>query len=93
MRTKKELIDTLAERTSHTKDSVETLIDALGEAVQAALAQGNEVVLPGVGKLTVKERAAKAGRNPKTGEAITIAARKVPAFSAAKALKDAVDAK
>ena len=90
VRTKKELIDALAERTQQPKTVTEAFVDALGEAVQAALAQGNEVVLPGLGKLTVKAKAAKAGRNPKTGEAITIPARKVPAFSAAKALKDVV---
>ncbi|WP_417066653.1 HU family DNA-binding protein [Niveibacterium terrae] len=90
MRTKKELIDALAERTQQPKTVTEAFVDALGESVQAALAKGDEVVLPGLGKLTVKAKAAKAGRNPKTGEAITIPARKVPAFSAAKALKDVV---
>ncbi|UXY13684.1 HU family DNA-binding protein [Chitiniphilus purpureus] len=90
MRTKKELIDTLAERTGQSKAAVEALVDALGEATQAALSKGEEVVLPGLGKLAVKARAAKSGRNPKTGETITIAARNVPAFSAAKVLKDAV---
>ncbi|MCL2656030.1 MAG: HU family DNA-binding protein [Betaproteobacteria bacterium] len=91
MKTKKELIDTLSEQTGQAKNVTEAFIDALGPAVQGALAKGNEVVLPGLGKLSVKARAAKAGRNPKTGEAITIAARKVPAFSAAKVLKDAVE--
>ncbi len=91
MKTKKELIDALSEQTGQAKNVTEAFIDALGPAVQSALAKGNEVVLPGLGKLTVKARAAKAGRNPKTGEAITIAARKVPAFSAAKVLKDAVE--
>jgi DNA-binding protein HU-beta len=90
VRTKKELIDALAERTQQPKTVTEAFVDALGESVQAALAKGDEVVLPGLGKLTVKAKAAKAGRNPKTGEAITIPARKVPAFSAAKALKDVV---
>jgi DNA-binding protein HU-beta len=91
MKTKKELIDALSEQTGQAKNVTEAFIDALGPAVQKALAGGAEVVLPGLGKLSVKARAAKAGRNPKTGEAITIAARKVPAFSAAKVLKDAVE--
>ncbi len=91
MKTKKELIDALSEQTGQAKNVTEAFIDALGPTVQGALAQGNEVVLPGLGKLTVKARAAKAGRNPKTGEPITIAARNVPAFSAAKVLKDAVE--
>ncbi|MDX3905229.1 MAG: HU family DNA-binding protein [Pigmentiphaga sp.] len=91
MRTKKELIDALAERTQQPKNVSEAFIDALGDALRASLAQGDEVVLPGVGKFSVKEKAAKTGRNPRTGEAIQIAARKAPAFSAAKVLKDAVD--
>ncbi|GGX07061.1 HU family DNA-binding protein [Pigmentiphaga litoralis] len=93
MRTKKELIDALAERTQQPKNVSEAFIDALGDALRASLAGGDEVVLPGVGKFSVKAKAAKTGRNPRTGEAIQIAARKAPAFSAAKVLKDAVDAK
>lgn len=90
MRTKKELIDTLAERTQQPKSVTEKFIDALGPAIQEALAKGEDVTLPGVGKLAVKERAAREGRNPQTGQTITISARKVPAFTALKALKDAV---
>ncbi|MBB5017014.1 DNA-binding protein HU-beta [Chitinivorax tropicus] len=93
MRTKKELIDALAERTQQSKTATEAFIDAFGAAVQVSLAKGEEVVLPGIGKFSVKDKAAKTGRNPKTGEAIQIPARKSPAFSAAKALKDAVDVK
>ncbi len=91
MRTKKELIEALAERTEQSKIDTEAFLDALGDCVRESLAQGNEAVLPGIGKLTVKERPARTGRNPATGEPIQIAARKAPAFSAAKALKDAVD--
>ena len=69
----------------------EAFLDALGECVRESLAQGNEAVLPGIGKLTVKERPARTGRNPATGEPIQIAARKAPAFSTTKALKNAVD--
>jgi DNA-binding protein HU-beta len=90
MRTKKEVIDALAERTQQSKIDTEAFLDALAEAVCKSLTQGNEAVLPGIGKLTVKERPARTGRNPATGEPIQIAARKAPAFSAAKALKDAV---
>ena len=93
MRTKKELIDALAERTQQPKNVSEAFVDALGEALRETLASGEEVVLPGVGKFSVKEKAAKTGRNPRTGEAIQIAARKAPALAAAKILKDAVDAK
>ncbi|QDQ26308.1 HU family DNA-binding protein [Chitinimonas arctica] len=91
MRTKKELIDALAERTQQPKTVTEAFVDALGDALRDALAKGDEALLPGVGKFTVKAKAAKTGRNPKTGEAIQIAARKSPAFSALKALKDAVN--
>jgi DNA-binding protein HU-beta len=91
MRTKKELIDVLAERTQKSKKDTEAFIDALGDGLREALAQGNEVVLPGVGKFAVKEKPARTGRNPATGETIQIAARKAPSFSAAKLLKDAVD--
>lgn len=91
MRTKKELIDQLAERTQLPKNVTEKFIDALGEATQAALAAGEEVTLPGIGKLSVKERAAREGRNPQTGQTLTIPARKVPGFTALKILKDAVN--
>jgi DNA-binding protein HU-beta len=90
MRTKKEVIEALAERTQQSKIDTEAFLDALGDCIRESLAQGNEAVLPGIGKLTVKERPARTGRNPATGEPIQIAARKAPSFSAAKALKDAV---
>jgi len=93
MRTKKELIDTLADRTQQPKKVTEAFIDALGDALREALANGDEVVLPGVGKFTVKERPERTGRNPQTGATIKIAARKAPAFSALKVLKDAVEGK
>jgi DNA-binding protein HU-beta len=70
----------------------EGIIDALGKVVQEALAKGEEVTLPGIGKLSVKERPARTGRNPRTGEAVQIEAKKAPAFSASKALKDALNA-
>lgn len=93
MRTKKELIDRLAERTQQPKNVTEKFIDALGPELQAALAQGQDVILPGIGKFAVKDRAAREGRNPQTGASIKIPARKIPAFSAAKVLKDAIDTK
>ena len=68
----------------------ESVLDALGKVVQEALAKGDEVTLPGIGKLTVKSRAGRTGRNPATGATLAIPAKKVPHFSAAKALKDAV---
>ena len=91
MRTKKELIEALAERTRQSIIHAGAFIEALTECSREALAQGTEAVLPGIGKFTVKEKSARTGRNPATGEPIQIAARKAPAFSAAKALKYAVD--
>ncbi len=69
----------------------ESILDALGSVVQEQLAKGGEVILPGIGKLSVTERSARTGRNPQTGEEILIDAKKAPKFSAAKALKDAVN--
>ena len=91
MRTKKELIEAIAERTQQSKKGTEVFLDALSDGLRETLAQGREVVLPGLGKFTVKEKPARTGRNPATGETIQIAARKAPTFSAAKALKAAVD--
>lgn len=74
-----------------TKSDVAAVLDALTFEATAELHTGGEVTLPGLGKLTVKARAAKKGRNPSTGEEIDIPAKTVPHFSAAKALKDAVN--
>jgi DNA-binding protein HU-beta len=90
MRTKRELIDELAERTRQSKAATEAFVDALGPALQAALAAGGKANLPGIGTFTVKDKPARTGRNPQTGAAIEIAARRVPAFSPAKVLKDAL---
>jgi DNA-binding protein HU-beta len=91
MRTKKELIDDLSERTQQSKAATEAFVDALGPALQAVLAAGGEANLPGIGKFTVKDKPARTGRNPRTGTAIAIPARRVPAFSPAKPLKDALN--
>jgi len=91
MRTKRALVEALAERTQQSKKDTEAFIDALTDGLRDALAQGSEVVVPGIGKFSVKEKPARTGRNPATGETIQIAARKAPAFSVAKSLKDAVN--
>lgn len=90
--TKKELVSAMAEKTEQTKVKTAEMLDALIEVVSEALSNGEEVAIAGLGKFEVRERAARNGRNPQTGEAITIAASKVPAFKAAKALKNAVKA-
>lgn len=86
-----ELIGKVAEVSGQSKKDVEHALKTLGDVVQAELQQCGEVTLPGIGKLSVKTRAARTGRNPATGEEMQIAAKNVPHFSAAKALKDAAN--
>lgn len=89
---KAELIESILDHcpTAGTKKSVELMLDGLATTVQEALANGREVTLPGLGKFSVTERAERAGRNPQTGEPMTIPAARVPKFKAAKALKDGI---
>lgn len=63
------------------------MLSTLTETIQDELAAGNDIALPGIGKFSVSVRAARKGRNPKTGDEIQIAERKVPKFKAAKQLK------
>lgn len=73
------------------KTDIRLVILALADVVQAELhIDGGEVTLPGIGKLKAEDRPAKTGRNPKTGLPLLILAKRVPKFTAAKALKDAV---
>lgn len=90
--TKKELVSAMAEKTEMTKKNTETMVNAIVEVISETLANGEEVAIAGLGKFLVRERAARSGRNPQTGEAITIAASKAPAFKASKTLKDAIKA-
>ncbi|MBE6795642.1 MAG: HU family DNA-binding protein [Ruminococcaceae bacterium] len=73
-----------------TKKDADKAVAAVFEAIEGALVKGDKVQLIGFGTFEVRERAAKEGRNPKTGETIKIAASKVPAFKAGAALKNAV---
>ena len=88
---KAELISAVAEKTGLSKKDSEKAITATFDAITASLEAGDKVQLVGFGTYSVKARAAREGRNPKTGETITIAASKTPAFAAGKALKDAVN--
>ncbi|MDZ4263664.1 MAG: HU family DNA-binding protein [Pseudomonadota bacterium] len=88
---KAELIEAVAERTDMTKADAGRAVDAVVSAITESLKQQNDVALVGFGTFTVRERAARNGRNPQTGATISIAAAKVPAFKAGKALKDAVN--
>ena len=90
MATKQDLIAKVAEATSLTKKDSATAVDAVFGAVSEFLWQGEKVQLIGFGNFEVRERGARKGRNPQTGKEIEIAATKVPAFKAGKALKDAV---
>ncbi|MBI5919007.1 MAG: HU family DNA-binding protein [Nitrosomonadales bacterium] len=87
---KQELIAQIAAEIGIKQGAVENVLDCLGILAQSALANGDEVTLPGIGKLSVKAKSARTGRNPKTGETMEIPAKNVPHFTAAKALKDAV---
>ena len=87
---KTELIAAVAEKAGLSKKDADAAVSAVFDAVTAELAKGEKVQLIGFGTFEVRERAAKTGRNPRTGETMTIPASKVPAFKAGKALKDAV---
>ncbi len=88
---KSELIDAIAESAGLTKADAGSALDATVGAITSALQRGQSVSLVGFGTFTVRHRAARTGRNPRTGESITIKASNNPAFKAGKALKDAVN--
>lgn len=88
---KTELIEEIAKSADLTKASAARALDAMLDAVTKTLKNNDSVTLVGFGTFTVGERAARTGRDPRTKEAITIKAAKVPKFKAGKALKDAVN--
>lgn len=87
---KKALSEIVAEKLEITKKDAALAVEATFETVMEAMSKGNKVDISGFGKFEVKERSARQGINPATKEPIQIAATKVPAFKAAKALKEAV---
>jgi DNA-binding protein HU-beta len=87
---KTDLINAVAEAGELNKKQATQAVDAVFESILGALQNGDKVQLIGFGNFEVRERAARKGRNPQTGEEIEIAASKVPAFKPGKALKDAV---
>ncbi|MCM3756860.1 HU family DNA-binding protein [Sporosarcina jeotgali] len=87
---KTELINSVAEAAGLSKKDATKAVETVFETIQDALSKGEKVQLIGFGNFEVRERAARKGRNPQSGEEIEIAASKVPAFKAGKALKDAV---
>ncbi len=88
---KTELVDAVAESADLSKASAARAVDAALAAISGSLAQGDQVALIGFGTFLVRDRAARTGRNPRTGDSIEIAAAKIPAFKPGKALKDAVN--
>lgn len=88
--TKAELISAIAEKTEFTKKDSEAALTAVLESITEALKKGDKVSLVGFGTFEVRSRAAREGINPQTKKKIKIAATKVPAFKAGKALKDTV---
>lgn len=84
------LVDAVHAVLGSTKVQAEEVVDTVFGTIIKTLSSGDEVAVAGLGKFSVKMRKARDARNPKTGETVKVAAKKVPKFSAAKALKDAV---
>lgn len=87
---KTELINAVAEKSELAKKDATKAVDAVFESIMESLKEGEKVQLIGFGNFEVRDRSARKGRNPQTGEEIQIAASKVPAFKAGKALREAV---
>jgi DNA-binding protein HU-beta len=90
---KTDLVQEVAKKSELTQKDSAKAVDAVFSAISEALKNGDKVQLIGFGNFEVRERAARTGRNPQTGEEIEIAAGKVPAFKPGKQLKDAVAGK
>lgn len=86
-----DLKSAIAARSGLTKAETDQALSAFSEHLKTALGQGEKVSLPGIGQFEVAERAARQGRNPRTGEVISIPASKAVKFKAGKTLKDAVN--
>ena len=87
---KNELIGAVAEKAAISKKDAEKAVNAVFDTISATVAAGDKVQLIGFGTFEVRERAEKQARNPRTGEAMTVAACKAPAFKAGQAFKNAV---
>jgi DNA-binding protein HU-beta len=90
---KNDLIESMSEEFELTRSFARDLVDRVFERMTEAANQGEEVAIHGFGKFKVVERSARKGRNPQTGEAVKIAARKVLKFEAAKAMKEGLNTK
>jgi DNA-binding protein HU-beta len=87
---KGELVDVIASKANVTKKEADQVLSAAIDAIMEAVSEGKKVTLVGFGSFERRERQAREGRNPKTGEAMQIPATKVPAFSAGKLFKEMV---
>ncbi|MFA5987070.1 MAG: HU family DNA-binding protein [Candidatus Paceibacterota bacterium] len=87
---KQALVDAVHQKLGGTKAAAEGIVDSIIESIVGTLKKGEEVSIAGLGIFSVKTRAARTARNPRTGEMVQVPAMKVPKFRAAKALKDAV---
>ncbi|SDH11887.1 integration host factor subunit beta [Roseospirillum parvum] len=91
--TKSELIQRLAERNPHLyQRDVERIVSTIFDEIAAALARGDRVELRGFGAFSVKQRDARTGRNPRTGDSVSVAAKAVPYFKTGKQLRDLLNA-
>ena len=88
--TKPELINKLSEKASLSKKEAAAVLAAITPTITEELKAGEKIAIPSLGTFEVRERAARTGKNPRSGESVEIAAKKLPVFKAAKALKDAV---
>jgi len=88
---KAEFIDAVATKGDMSKSDAESAVNAVLDSLTSAMAKGDQVTLVGFGTFLVRERKARTGRNPRTGEPLNIAAANTPSFKAGKALKDAVN--
>jgi len=88
---KQELVTMLSDKTNVTKAAAERFLNSFIETVSDALVEGDKVQIIGFGTFETRERAARTARNPQTGEAMKVAAKRAPAFKAGKAFKDAVN--
>jgi integration host factor subunit beta len=89
--TKAELVERVAEKINLTKKQTETIVNILLNSITEALSNGDKVELRGFGSFRIRERNPREGRNPKTGETVSIPAKKVPFFKAGKELREMVD--
>jgi DNA-binding protein HU-beta len=87
---KADLIDSIIAQSGLGKSEVAKVLEAYSDIVTKTLQSGDQIVIPGLGTFCVSNRAARTGRNPRTGEALEIPATRVPKFKPAKALKEAV---